>query len=225
MKILVACEESQEVCKAFRDKGHEAYSCDIIEPSGGHPEWHVLGDAIDTLKGGVFQTMDGKLHAIWRWDIAICHPPCTYLSNAGACRMYKRIDGKQFIYAERFEQMKKARKFFMAMFDANADKIAVENPTPMKICELPPASQCIQPYEYGHPYSKRTLLWLVNLPKLKPTNVLQEHTPFLPSNTSAYAKGCGGSRGAVRGSKNYAKTFPGIAKAMAEQWGKTEEKT
>lgn len=118
-----------------------------------------------------------------------------------------------------YEQMKNGRAFFMKMMNADCDRIAVENPLPMKICELPQPTQIIQPYEYGHPYSKRTLLWLKGLPPLIPTNILTDHTPWLPSNTSAFAKGRGGSKGAIMGTKNYSKTFPGIARAMAEQWG------
>lgn len=104
MKVLVACEESQTVCKAFRKRGHEAYSCDIQEPSGGHPEWHILGDALKATEGGQIVTMDGKTHDIGRWDLLIAHPPCTYLSNAGAARLYKRIDGKSYVELERLKK-------------------------------------------------------------------------------------------------------------------------
>lgn len=127
MKVLVACEESQTVCKAFRERGHEAYSCDIQEPSGGHPEWHILGDAVEALRGGCIQTMDMCLHDVGRWDLAICHPPCTYLSNAGAARLYKVIDGKTYIERSRFEKGLDGKDFFLKMFEANADRIAVEN--------------------------------------------------------------------------------------------------
>ncbi len=89
MKVLVACEESQEVCKAFRARGHEAYSCDIQEPSGGHPEWHILGDALEAIRGGIIRTMDGQMHNIGKWDMLIAHPPCTYISNAGARHLWK----------------------------------------------------------------------------------------------------------------------------------------
>ena len=136
MKVLVACEESQTVCKAFRERGHEAYSCDIQEPSGGHPEWHILGDAIEALRGGCFVTMDRTFHYVPRWDIAICHPPCTYLSNAGACRMYRWFNDKRWIDSDRYDQMIQGREFFFKMFEANADRIAVENPLPLKICNL-----------------------------------------------------------------------------------------
>lgn len=151
MNVLVACEESQEVCKAFRALGHEAYSCDIIEPSGGHPEWHLQVDALELLK--------------LPWDLIIAHPPCTYLSKAGAVRM--RVGGE--IVEERYQKAMEAKDFFMRFYTADCPRIAIENPTPMKIVGLPPYTQAIQPYEHGHPYSKRTCLWLKGLPPLVPT--------------------------------------------------------
>jgi hypothetical protein len=221
MNVLVACEESQEVCKAFRERGHRAFSCDIQPCSGGHPEWHIQGDVLPLLNGScTFQTADAHTHTqVGRWDLIVAHPPCTYLSKAGACRMYKVIDGKRWISEERYQKMLDGKRFFEQMLNADCDCVAVENPTPLRIAGLPAPSQVIQPYEFGHPYSKRTLLWLKGLPPLLPTEILHQHTPYLPSNTSAFAKGAGGSWGAIHGSKNYAKTFSGIAKAMAEQWG------
>lgn len=221
MNVLVACEESQVVCKAFRAKGHRAFSCDLQDCSGGRPEWHIKGDVLKVINGScTFKTADTHTHTqAGPWDLIIAHPPCTYLSNAGACRMYKLINGKRYIDEERYYKMLEGKKFFEACLNANCAKIAVENPTPMKICDLPQSSQVIQPYEFGHPYSKRTLLWLKGLPPLFSTDIYFYHEPYLPSNTSAYAKGEGGSRGVVRGSKNYAKTFEGIAAAMADQWG------
>ena len=221
MNVLVACEESQRVCKAFRNRGHNAFSCDILEPSGGRPEWHILGDVLPIISGRCeFRDMRGGWHEIQnKWDLIIAHPPCTYLSNAGACRMYKVINGERWINAARYELMLDGRDFFYKFLNADCDKIAIENPTPMKICGLPKPSQIIQPYMFGHPYSKRTLLWLKGLPCLWPTEIVAEHVPYLPSNTSNFAKGNGGSRGAIRGSKNYSKTFTGIAEAMADQWG------
>lgn len=142
MKVLVACEESQEVCKAFRAKGHEAYSCDIQEPSGGHLEWHILGDALAVLTGGTITTMDGTRHYIGKWDLLIAHPPCTYLSNAGACRLYPR---KGQLNLERYAKGLEAKEFFMEFYNADCDRIAIENPLPSKIFELPPPSQVIQP--------------------------------------------------------------------------------
>ncbi len=135
IKVLVACEESQRVCEAFREKGHEAYSCDIIEPSGGHPEWHIMQDVLPLLNGRCsFKTMDGAEHQIdGKWDMIIGHPPCTYLTNAGAVRM--RINGQ--INKERFEKAMEAKKFFLSLLNSDCEKIAIENPVPMKIVELP----------------------------------------------------------------------------------------
>lgn len=202
MRVIVACEESQEVCKAFREKGHEAYSCDIIECSGGHPEWHIQADALELLK--------------MKWDMIIAFPPCTYITNAGAVRM--RVNGK--IVAERYEKAMKAKEFFMAFYNADCEKIAIENPTPMKLIGLPAYTQAIQPYEYGHPYSKRTCLWLRGLPILMPTKVLTYHEPYINGG----CKNADGSYRKLQGRrerdpKTRSKTFPGIAKAMADQWG------
>lgn len=218
MKVLIACEESQTVCKAFREKGHEAYSADIQEPSGGHPEWHILGDVLPIINGDCdFTTMDGKQHRIvGEWDLLIAHPPCTYMSNAGACRMYPKAGLRD---EKRFEKALEAKSFFMHFLMCNCKKVAIENPTPIKCVKLPTPSQVIQPYKFGHPYSKRTLLWLKGLNPLKPTDIVENYTPFLPSNTSGFSKGKGGSRGAVHDSKMASKTFSGIAAAMAEQWG------
>ena len=154
MKILVACEESQAVCKAFRARGHEAYSADIQEPSGGHPEWHILGDVLPLINGDcTFFTMDGGAHNIsGEWDLIIAHPPCTYMTNAGAVRM--RVKGQ--IVQERYNKAMEAKAFFMEFYNAQCPRVAIENPAPMKIINLPEYTQAIQPYQYGHPYSKRT---------------------------------------------------------------------
>lgn len=218
MNVLVACEESQEVCKAFRAKGHRAFSCDIQECSGGHPEWHIQGNCLPLLSGNVsFQTADTHTHTqTGRWDLIIAHPPCTYLTNASAVRM--RVNGQ--IQPERYAKAMEAKEFFMAFYNADCDKIAIENPTPMKLIGLPPYTQAIQPYEHGHPYSKRTCLWLKGLPKIVPTNVLEHHEPYVNG-------GCKDAHGNYRrfqgrkerDPKTRAKTFPGIAKAFAEQWG------
>ena len=205
MNILIACEESQRVCIAFRERGNEAFSCDIQDPSGGHPEWHILGDALAILnptpEGIAFDTMDGKSHHIPKWDLIIAHPPCTYLSNAGACW----LNPKGKLNQERYEKGLEAKAFFMQFYNAKCERIAVENPVPSKVFELPKYTQIIQPYEYGHPYTKRTCLWLKGLPKLKSTNIVEP------------AKG-GWVWG--RDAKHRSKTFEGIAQAMAEQWGK-----
>ena len=208
MKVLVACEESQEVCKAFRAKGHEAYSCDIQEPSGGHPEWHILGDALKAIEGGQVTTMDGETHDIGKWDLLIAHPPCTYLSNAGARFLYPQ----GVLNMERYEKGVEAKEFFMKFLNCNCEKVCVENPLPSKIFGLPDYSQIIQPYEFGHPYKKKTLLWIKTLPHLKPTCVVECHeSTKVPGNWF--------NAGGKDRQRNRAKTFPGIAAAMADQWG------
>lgn len=218
LKVLIACEESQRVCIAFRERGFEAYSADIQEPSGGHPEWHILGNVLKILQGGQFNTMDGAEHSVNKWDLIIAHPPCTYLSNAGACRLYPvsgRLDKK------RCEKGLKGKQFFMKCLQADCEHIAVENPIPSAVYNMPPYSQIIQPYEYGHPYSKKTCLWLKGLPTLTPTEIIKDYKPYLPSNTSKnkgnrekYGVSRRGSAAKVR-----SKTFTGIAAAMAKQWG------
>ena len=156
MRILVACEESQAVTIELRRLGHEAYSCDIEPCSGGHPEWHIQADVLPLLNGNYsFCTMDGMDHRIdGKWDMIIAFPPCTYMTNAGAVRM--RVKGK--IVQDRYQKAMKAKAFFMQIMNANCEKIAIENPTPMKLIALPPYTQAVQPYQFGHPYSKRTCL-------------------------------------------------------------------
>lgn len=222
LKLLVCCEESQTVCQAFRELGWEAYSCDIDECSGGHPEWHIQQDVIPLINGNCsFKTVDGVEHTInGEWDLLICHPPCTYMSKAGARWMYPTAGN---IDPERYRLAMEAKEFFMKFINANCKHIAVENPRPLKVVGLPKPTQVIQPYEYGHPYSKATLLWLIGLPKLNPTDIQEHYTPYLPSNTGAFSRGGGGSRGVAHDAKTASKTFPGVAKAMAEQWTKIIE--
>ena len=228
MNVLIACEESQAVCKAFRERGHKAYSCDLQECSGGHPEWHILGDALgvinpqktfDRERSGIeFFTADGELHSfVGKWDLIIAHPPCTYMSKAGARWMYPK-SGE--ISQDRLKLAIEAKEFFFQFLNADCEKICVENPVPLKIVGLPVPSQKIQPYQFGHPYSKCTCLWLKGLPMLTPTQILSDYKPYLPSNTGGFARGQGGSRGVAHNAKAASKTFGGIAQAMAEQWGK-----
>lgn len=217
MKVLVACEESQRVCLAFREKGHEAYSCDILNPSGGHPEYHFLGDALSLLNGATFQTMDGKTHTVEHWDLIIAHPPCTYLSNAGARWLYKGGTLNQDRYAKGLE----GKSFFMSILNADCEHIAVENPIPSKIYGLPPYTQVLQPYEHGEPWSKKTCFWLKGLTELKPSNIIANHRPYVSSGSysdthDSFYAGASRKGGAA---KARSKTFNGIAKAMAEQWG------
>lgn len=216
MKVLIACEESQEVCKAFRALGHEAYSCDIQEPSGGHPEWHILGDALKAIEGGQVTTMDGQTHDVGRWDLLIAHPPCTYLSNAGANRL--RINGE--IQPERMEKAQAAREVFMAFLEADVDRICVENPIPGKIHALPPYTQKIQPCMFGEPWLKTTCLWIKNLPILLATDCVIPTGKWV--ETTPHGRAAFPGEWAKKGKRNpkqRSKTFPGIARAMAEQWG------
>lgn len=207
-KILIACEESQTVCKAFRERGFEAYSCDIQEPSGNHPEWHILGDALEAIKAEKITTMDDKVHYIGKWDLLIAHPPCTYLSNAGARFLYP----KGVLNQDRLELGLAAKDFFMAFYNADCEKICIENPTPSRVYGLPKYTQVIQPWMFGHPVQKRTCLWLKGLEPLKPTEIVEERQ-------SSKVPGNWFNKGGKERQKNRAKTFPGIAMAMAEQWG------
>lgn len=222
MKVLVACEESQRVCTAFRVLGHEAYSCDVQKCSGGHPEWHIMQDVIPLINGKcTFTTCDGKSHTMdGRWDMLIAHPPCTYLSNAGARHLWKN----HVLNRERYEKGLKGKAFFMEFLNADCERICVENPVPSKIYNLPRYTQTIQPYEFGHPYSKRTCLWLKNLPKLVPTETVEPIGTFCPSGS--YSKKHDSKHRGVftkDRAKNRSKTFPGIAQAMAQQWGSTKK--
>lgn len=206
MRVLVACEESQAVTIELRRLGHEAYSCDIEPCSGGHPEWHLQVDALELLK--------------MKWDMILAFPPCTYMTNAGAVRM--RVKGE--IVQERFQKAMEAKEFFLKFYNADCPKIAIENPTPMKIVGLPPYSQVIQPYMFGHPYSKRTCLWLKGLPPLMATDIVADYEPYING-------GCKDAHGNYRkfqgrkgrDQKTRSKTFPGVARAMATQWTTAEE--
>lgn len=227
MKILVACEESQTVTIEFRKLGHEAYSCDIEPCSGGHPEWHILQDVSPLLNGNcVFKTMDSQSHFInGKWDMIIAFPPCTYLTNAGTRHFSRRINPDWKVDAR--EQLRKeAFEFFMLFVNADCDRIAIENPVGYVNSHYRKPDQIIHPYYFGDNAKKRTCLWLKGLPKLEPTNMLPEPEPLYICQ-GELSKGkpigwCEGIKGTTGGQKGRAKarskTFPGIAKAMAEQW-------
>lgn len=223
MKVLIACEESQEVCKAFRERGHEAYSCDIQEPSGGHPEWHILGDALKAIDGGQVITMDGKTHNVGKWDLLIAHPPCTYLTATGN----RWFDTGKYGKAawDRMTERNMAIGFFYRFVMANCERIAIENPVCVMSTAYRKPDQIIQPYMFGDPFEKRTCLWLKGLPLLHPTNVVKppERKTFSSGKTMAtwYADAYGLTK--EERSRERSRTFPGIAAAMAEQWGKFTE--
>lgn len=234
MKILVACEQSQAVTIELRKLGHEAYSCDIIECSGGHPEWHTQGDVLPLITkdgtwidGWYFCTMDGVTHRVEKWDMIIAFPPCTHLAVSGARHFeQKRNDGRQ----------REGIEFFCQFLNADCERIAIENPIGIISGDYIPKwfpdlaekyglpkkpDQIIQPYEYGDPHKKSTCLWLKGLPTLKPTNIVE---PDLIQYECKSGKTVTFSRHMVQGfksderAKSRSKTFPGIAKAMAEQW-------
>lgn len=220
VKVLVACEESQTVCKAFREKGHEAYSCDLRPCTGGHPEWHIQADVIPLLNGDcTFRTVAGTaVEVAGEWDLIIAHPPCTFLSAAGACRLYPQAG---VLNEDRVKKGIMAKDFFMLFLNAKCRRIAIENPVPLGLFSMPKASQTIQPHDFGEGYSKKTCLWLKGLPPLMATEIMADHKPFVSCGTSRN-KGNPDKAGASRaGGDAYArsKTFQGIAKAMAEQWG------
>lgn len=228
MYVLIACEESQEVCKAFRALGHEAYSCDIQPCSGGHPEWHIRGDALRVLKpgGGVeIVTEDSMTHYIPKWDLLIAHPPCIYLSNV-ATRSFslKCTDAEKVVW--RWNERLKAAVFFMLMILAPVDRVAVENPVGIMNSAYRKADQIIHPYMFSDGegdtenfVTKRTCLWLRNLPVLQPT-----YHGAKPDNAALYGvlpsgKSKTWTDSFSRSAKVRSKTFPGVARAMAEQWG------
>ena len=195
MRVLVACEFSGTVRDAFTAKGHYAMSCDLLPTESEGP--HYQGDVMDVLNDG--------------WDLMIAHPPCTYLSNAGARWLYP----KGILNEERYQKGLEAKAFFMALYNAPIQKICVENPGPSKIYELPKPSQKVQPYQFGHPYSKGTYFWLRNLEPLSHTEILTEYEYWCGSNTSNNPdKPC-----VAKNWKDRSKFWTGIAQAMADQWG------
>lgn len=221
MKVLIACEESQTVCKAFRALGHESYSCDVQEPSGGRPEWHILGDALEAVKGGEIVTMDGQRHDISKWELLIAHPPCTYLSSCSAVCLFNADHTVKDLARER--KGWEAKEFFLALLRCGVERIAVENPAPLRHFGLPRYDQIIEPYMFGDPWRKRTCLWLRGLPPLRPTNTVEPKGLWVGSTSrrreasrKVQSKYLFKSN---RDSKIRAKTFQGIAAAMAAQWG------
>ena len=246
MRILVACEESQRVCMAFRAKGHEAYSCDIMDCSGGHPEWHIKGDVLkilnprinlipfvtlngiisDSVKGIYFKTCDNIEHFVERWDMIIAHPPCTFLIVA-ANKLYNvEKYGEKAI--KRLEDREKAKEFFMAFVNADCDKIVIENPIGIMSTYYRKPDQIIQPYQFGHPYRKSTCLWLFGVEPLVPTNIVD----FECIHSNGKSGGYSGASWVVRDENGKilpygdprvaivrSKTYAGIAQAFADQWG------
>ena len=192
MRVLIACEYSGTVRDAFAKRGHDAWSCDILPTDA--PGQHYQCDIMDVIDKG--------------WDLMIAHPPCTYLSNAGARFLYP----KGVLNDERLQKGLVAKGLFMSLYNAKIAKICIENPIASTVFGLPKYDQIVQPYEYGHPVQKRTCLWLKGLSKLTPTNIVLERQ-------SSKIAGNWFNKGGTDRQKNRAKTFQGIADAMAQQWG------
>lgn len=225
MKVLIACEESQRVCIEFRKIGHEAYSCDIEACSGGHPEWHILGDVLPLLNGNCeFDTVNGDKHILTdKWDLIISHPPCTYLTVTG--NRWFNVEKYGDKAKQRYKDRQTAYDFFMKFTEADCERIAIENPIGYMSTAYMKPTQIIQPYLFGDRARKSTCLWLKGLKPLKPTNIVvpdiikynngkgtdnpwHMETLKLPPRERA---------------KERSKTFPGIANAMATQWGQITE--
>jgi site-specific DNA-cytosine methylase len=218
MKILIGCEESQEVCKAFRAKGHEAYSCDILPCSGGHPEWHIKGDILECLNGtnnnfGQFWTEDGMPNPnIYKWDMVIAFPPCTDLACSGAAWFAKKVaDGRQ----------QAAIDFFMLFANADCGKVVIENPVGIMSSKWRKPDQIINPWEFGDPFEKKTCLWVKGVPLLMSTNIVKppKRTEFASGKSMPTWYADAWRLPKAERAKLRSKTFPGIAKAMANQWG------
>jgi len=211
MKILVACEESQAITKEFRALGHEAYSCDILPCSGGHPEWHLQGDVFGFIDQG--------------WDLMVAHPPCTYLSVSGARHLYNKDGSKNL---ERYKNQREALDFVEKLMSCNIPRIAIENPVSVISSQIRKPDQIVQPWMFGDSASKTTCLWLKNLPKLVATNVVEkgEFKEWIDKKTGKVKRQATWYYDALINAKTpeerrslRSKTFKGIAQAIASQWG------
>jgi hypothetical protein len=211
MKILIACEESQSVCKAFRKLGHEAYSCDIKDCTGGHPEWHIKGDALAEAYSG-------------KYDMMIAHPPCTYLAVSGACWLYNK---DKTINQDRLNKQEEALQFVRKLMDAPIERIIIENPVSVISTKIRKPDQIIHPWQFGHESSKTTCLWFKNVPKLIPTNIVGKGEFFYwidkrtgkTKRQPLWFKEARSAKTPQERQTIRSKTFEGIANAMAEQWG------
>lgn len=223
--ILVACEESQRVTTEFRKLGHNAFSCDIQDCSGGHPEWHIKQDVLPLINGNCeFTTCDGAhRRIIGTWDIIIAHPDCTYLTVTGNRWFNEERYGEKA--RERKQLREKAAAFFMEFANADCDHIAIENPVGYMSTFWRKPDQIIQPTMFGDPFEKKTCLWLKGLPNLEPRNEVEapprQEFPSGKTMPLWYSR-CGSGDDRRR---NRSKTFPGFAAAMAEQWSRYVEGT
>ena len=198
MRILIACEESQTIAKAFRDLGHDASSCDLLECSGGYPEWHIQGDAIE-----IAYTQE--------WDLMVAHPPCTFLATSGARWMYND-DGSR--NEDRWQKQVQALDFVQKLMDAPIEKIAIENPISVISTQIRKPDQIIQPWMFGDEATKTTCLWLKNLPPLTPTDIVGKGEFYISPSGKKLPRWYSDNKNP----KSRSKTFKGIANAIANQW-------
>ena len=224
MKILVACEESQRVTVAFREKGHIAFSCDLQDCSGEHPEWHIKGNALPLLNGCCrFTTSDGINHILnGKWDMIIVHPPCTYFSNATMVNLGRK--DKPDIFNEEwrkafYKKRQAAFEFVMSIYNADCEKICIENVVGYLSTHFKKPTQIIQPYYFGEPWRKATCLWLKGLPPLVSTDLVEPQGKWVKHNLKSKDDLKGYAKRGVFSAKERSRTFLGVANAMANQWG------
>lgn len=235
MNVLVACEESQRVCEAFRKRGHNAFSCDIVDCSGGHPEWHFKQDVLQVIPNFGGKLQNGEEYYLpegEEWDLMVAHPPCTYLCVSGAAWYYHPEDKGLPIeqrrphpkYPNRAKDREEAVNFFMELYNSGVKRIAIENPVGIMSTRFRKADQIIEPWMFGDEASKKTCLWLKNLPKLTPTKIVGKGEVVEGKNGFRMQKWCCDAYGLPKEEiqKIRSKTFPGIAEAIAEQWGNLE---
>ena len=233
--ILIACEESQAICKAFREKGHNAYSCDLLECSGGHPEWHFMQDVLQVIPNHGGKLENGEDYFLPKgeeWDLMIAHPPCTYLSVSGARWLYHPDDANLPIeqrrehphHLGRRKMKAEAELFFMQFTNTNIKRWAIENPVGCMNTVFRKPDQIVQPFWFGDSASKKTCLWLHGLPPLVPTNIVDPGERVVLSSGRSLPKWYSDSFNTKISTEERrrlrSKTFPGFAQAVAEQWGK-----
>ena len=228
MKVLIACECSQTVCKEFRVLGHEAYSCDVEPSYGGYPEWHIQKDVLKILEhcSVSFSTQDGAYHTVDKWDLIIAHPPCTYLSNAATRSHSIKRNTIEQINARTAKRIQ-AQEFFMMIANSKCERIAIENPVGIMSTVYRRPDQIIEPYQFAQSeddkenyQTKRTCLWLKGLQPLKINDLPRPDIKAVYGTWSNGKARCWHERVSTDKARVRSKTFPGIARAMAEQWGK-----
>ena len=231
MNILIACEESQTVCLAFRKLGFNAYSCDLVECSGGYPRWHIQGDALEVIRNNGGITQDGRRVMVDKWDLMIAHPPCTYLTSSGAKWFYHPDDKGLPIedrrphpkFPHRKQDQDAGAEFFMALYNSDIPYISVENPVGVMSTRFRKPDQIVQPFMFGNAARKTTCLWLKGLPPLEPTDLVSDGETLTFKSGKRMQKWISDAltktKTAEERRRLRSKTFEGMAQAMASQWG------